>query len=264
MILKQSYDGKPDLEDELYALLEPSFFRDYYCNDVLNVKKRNHYYEDTILEEELVIELQKNQINFNKENIIIRKKSRIEKVIEDDDIENLRLLSNEGTFDVNQLISKKNQLYEYLKIPIILFCIEKHAMKCFKFLLIIGANPLKTITDFNLNRGNYSCDSKKINGMTFAVANGNLQMLKIIEENGGKIKKNCFNAATKFHQNQILKWMIQKNQDEQNMSFGLFSCAQYNNLEGMKLLLENELDVNPEDIIFQNIGYSFLIHTNLK
>ena len=104
---------------------------EFPVEDILGLKKRGE--EKKVLEEELVIELEKKGIEFDKTKIIIREKSQLEKAIEEDDVEALRLLSNQTNFDLNQRIKKENQLYEYPEIPIILFCIEKH--------LINGANP---------------------------------------------------------------------------------------------------------------------------
>ncbi len=135
---------------------------DFPVQDILGLKKRDEEEEDEeeedeknysswrkkVLEEELVIELEKKGKEFDKTKIIIREKSQLEKAIEEDDVETLRLLSNQTNFDLNQRIKKEDKLYEYTEIPIILFSIQKHAMKCFKFLLLNGANPLKTIYDF--------------------------------------------------------------------------------------------------------------------
>ena len=129
-------------QDLLTILLKNEI--DFPVDDILDLKKE----EKKVLEEELLMELEKKGIKIDKTKIEIRKKSRIETVIEEDDVESLKLLSNQPNFDFNQKIQKENQLYEYTEIPIILFCIEKHAMKCFKFLLLNGSNPLQTITDF--------------------------------------------------------------------------------------------------------------------
>ena len=75
--------------------------------------------------------------------------------------------------------------------------------------------------------------------MIFGAEIGNLQIIEMIKEKGGKIDKNCIIGAAKFHQNHILKWIIQKNQNNQEMNFGLCSSVQYNNLEGFLLLLEH-------------------------
>ena len=62
----------------------------------------------------------------------------------------LEILSNSNNFDFNQKIEKNNELYHYYRIPILLYCIEKNAFKCFKFVLINGANP--SIKSEKLNR----------------------------------------------------------------------------------------------------------------
>ena len=205
-----------------------------------------------VLEEELVIELTKKGIEFDKTKIIIREKSQLEKAIEEDDVETLRLLSNQTNFDLNHRIKKENQLYEYTEIPIILFCIEKHAMKCFKFLLINGANPLETIIDFP--QYSWKCN-KEINGMTFGAITGNLQIIQMIEEKGGKIDKNCIYGAVKFHQNHILKWILQQNQKQIELIVGLCSSAKYDNWEGVTTLLEFGVDINAIDILFSKYPF---------
>ena len=202
-----------------------------------------------VLEEELVIELEKKGVEFDKTNVIIREKSQLEKAIEEDDVETLILLSNQTNFDLNQRNQKENQLYEYTAIPIILFCIQKHAMKCFKFLLINGANPLETIIDFP------SWKKKNIDGMTFGAETGNLQIMQMIEEKGGKIDKNCIIGAAKFHQNHILKWILQQKQEEEELILGLCSSAEYNNFEGVSLFLENRINVNARNIIYENSNF---------
>ena len=65
-----------------------------------------------------------------------REKEKIEEIIEKDDIESFRLISNDTNFDFNGIIKKENQLFKYTEIPIILYCIEKNAIKCFKYALI--------------------------------------------------------------------------------------------------------------------------------
>ena len=198
--------SKKSLENKQFIQRDQEFLTilmkngiDFPVQDILNLKKRDK--EKKVLEEELVIELEKKGIEFNKRAIIIREKSQLEKAIEEDDVETLRLLSNQPNFDLNQRIKKENQLYEYREIPIILFSIEKHAMKCFKFLLLNGSNPLQTISDLYY-------EEKNINGMTIAAETGNMQVIGMIEEKGGKIDKNVLFGAAKFHQNHILKWIL--------------------------------------------------------
>ncbi len=188
---------------------------DFPVSDILGLEKEeeeDEYEEEEkekkVLEEELVNEIEKKGIEIDKTKIEIRKKSRIETVIEEDDVESLKLLSNQPNFDFNQKIKKENQLYEYTEIPIILYCIEKQATKCFKFLLLNGSNPLETITNFD------SDDESNIDGMTIGAETGNIQIMEMIEEKGGKIDKNCIFGAAKFHQNHILKYIIQKNQNQ--------------------------------------------------
>ena len=96
------------------------------------ITKKNITEKKLIIEKYLYEELQKqNQlegINQDRE-ITIREKTKIEEIIENDDIESLKILSNSNNFDFNQKIEKNNELYHYCRIPILLYCIEKNAFK---------------------------------------------------------------------------------------------------------------------------------------
>ena len=141
--------------------------------------------------------------------ITIREKTKIEEIIENDDIESLKLLSNSNNFDFNQKIEKNNELYHYCRIPILLYCIEKNAFKCFKFALINGANPsIKSEKRRKWRRKEY----KEVwDAYGFAGAKGNIQIIRILEEKGFKPTECLIEGCSQFHQKGILE-MIKKEQ----------------------------------------------------
>ena len=103
-----------------------------------HVKKTKSYFSQKLtIEKNLYEELQKrNKIeeidHYCKEKGIktkIREKTKIEEIIEKDDIEAFKALSTDINFAFNQTIKKDNELFHYSRIPIILYCIEKNAYK---------------------------------------------------------------------------------------------------------------------------------------
>ena len=79
-----------------------------------------------IVEECLYEELKKqNKLDLLQgKSIYIRQKTKLEEIIEKDDIDSFRLISNANNFDFNGKIKKVNELFKYTEIPIILYCIE--------------------------------------------------------------------------------------------------------------------------------------------
>ena len=93
--------------------------------------------------------------------------------------------------------------------------------------------------------------------MTIGAETWNLQVMEMIEEKGGKIDISCIIGAAKFHQNHVLKWILQKNQNQQDLIYGLCSSAKYDNFEGVSLFLDSGVDINAKDIIHQYTSYHF-------
>ena len=102
------------------VILEKCFYEEMKKQNKLDILKediieRNHkinrlsYAEDEDEDEDISFE--------------IREKEKIEEIIEKDDIDSFRLISNEGNFNFNGKIKKLNKQYEYTEIPMILYCI---------------------------------------------------------------------------------------------------------------------------------------------
>ena len=68
-------------------------------------------------------------------------------IIEKDDLE---LLQQEFENDKN-IILHDLFVFEKMNIPIVHYCIMKKAMKCFKFLILNGANPSQTLKNTKWN-----------------------------------------------------------------------------------------------------------------
>ena len=179
-------------------------------NNIMNLKDR---IKKLKIEQYLSEELQKkNQLkeiesycSQNRIKIKIREKIKIEEIIEQDDIESLKIFSNSNNLDFNQKIKKNNELFHYARIPILLLCIEKSAMKCFKFVLINGADPTLKSEKFKSKRKEY----KPVwDAYGFAGARGNIHVIRILKENGIKPSNYLLEGCSQFHQKQILELII--------------------------------------------------------
>ena len=182
------------------------------------------------LEKTLYEELKKlNKLAFFEDfSIEMREKTKIEEIIEKDDIDSFRFISNETNFDFNRRLTKNNQLFKYSEIPIISYCIEKNSIKCFKYSLINGADPSKKSFD------NYK---EMWDGYGFAGAIGNIQLIKMIQDQGIKISKNVIEGSSKFHQNHIIQWIAKDYC--YLMHDGLKNCLKYDNIEGFDIINNN-------------------------
>ena len=164
--VRNTISGKLHIEQYLYEELQKQ-------NYIEEIERKYKEYKGEDNEEE-------------SSQIKIRKKTKIEEIIENDDIESLKILSNSNNFDFNQKIEKNNELYHYSRIPILLYCIEKNATKCFKFALINGADP--SIKSEKLKRRREKWRGKEYkevwDAYGFAGAKGNIQIIRILEEKG--------------------------------------------------------------------------------
>ena len=195
----------------------------------------NKMLKTRVLEKSLYEELQKqNKLDILKNRIEIREKEKIEEIIDKDDIESFRLISNDINFDFNGRIKKENKLFKYTEIPIILYCIEKNAIKCFKYALINGANPsLKS----QYIKDSFYIGKEIWDGYGFAGAIGNIQLIKMIDDQGIPINGNLIIGATKFHQNHIIHWAEKEHKDL--LKDGLKACIQFQNYEIFEIIAQN-------------------------
>ena len=234
-----------------------------------HVKKTKSYFSQKLtIEKNLYEELQKrNKIeeieHYCKEKGIktkIREKTKIEEIIEKDDIEAFKALSTDINFAFNQTIKKDNELFHYSRIPIILYCIEKNAYKCFKFALINGADP--TIKSERMEFNSFDTGKKYVpvwDAYGFASAKGNIQILRILEESGFH-PTNCINeGCSKFHQKLVLDLMKKEKNDLLN-NLGIIETICYENFEALELFCQEKgANINARDIIYLKKKMFFLI-----
>ena len=172
--------------------------------------------------------------------IKIREKTKIEEIIENDDIESFKLLSNTNDFDFNQKIKKINILYHYTRIPIILYCIEKNAYKCFKFALINGADPTQK-SEKLVSR--WRKEFKRIwDAYGFAGAKGNIQIIRMLKERGLNPNSCLMEGCSQFHQNMILEWI--KDEESQLLDTGIKTTIHYENYQAFSLFVQRKNDLN--------------------
>ena len=183
----------------LFIMIKNYYFIFYNILDisfpVLTLTKNVILDRKLTFENYLYEELQKLNKIKEIENYCQEKKMKIKirekiEMIEKDDIEEFKIMSNSNNFDFNQKLKKNNELYYYSRIPTLLYCIESNVIKCFKFALINGADPtLKSERFINLQFGKK--EYQQIwDAYGFASAKGNVQIISILEERGIK-NRNC-------------------------------------------------------------------------
>lgn len=172
----------------------------------------------------------------------------IKKIIKED---NLNLLQKEIEKEDNINITIVDSFFELenMNIPILHYCIMKNAMKCFKFLILSGANPL-----LNMEVPYFADENQyKWNCITVTICFGNWEMMKILEERGvNKINNtNVWEAAALTHRNQLLNAVNFNKDDISNfqecLNKAMLSAIKGNNLKGLKILLSKGANVNAKD-----------------
>ena len=198
-----------------------------------------------------------------------REKQEIEDIIENDDLERFRTISAISDFSFNGIIIKENLLFDYSSVPILSYCIEKNAMKCFKYAFINGANPFQKSTVPIINYESwdvylYKTGEEEIwDAFGFAGATGNIQVIKILQEKTGRLSEDLLMGCTKFHKNNIVSWILKENPSI--AQFGLINSIKYENIQAIKLILENsdyKIDVNITDR-FQRSPLHYAARTKL-
>ena len=145
-----------------------------------------------------------------------------------------------------------------MNIPILHYCIMKKAMKCFKFLILNGADPSQTIyyeegPSWDRRKG----DKYEWDYISIAVCFGEWEMMKILEERGiNKLNNpNVWEAAALTHRNKLLKLLISKkdeiNNCEECLNKGMEGATKGSNLKGVIVLISKGADINAKDIIYQ-------------
>ena len=187
-----------------------------------------------------------------KEEEKIKYQNKIKEIIKEDNLEQLQKENN-----MNIILEDSFFEIENMNIPILHYCIIQKAMKCFKFLLLNGADPSKTLSyeegpSWNKKQGNkYKWDC-----MTIAICFGEWEMMKILEERGiNKLNNpNVWEAAALTHRNNLLKLFI-SNKDQINnfqecLNNGLLGASRGNNFKGIIVLLSKGADINAKGNIF--------------
>lgn len=104
------------------------------------------------------------------------------------------------------------------------------SIKCFKFLMLSGASfKSKDILNNSIN--------------SYAIAGGNIEIIRILEQEGVDFSKSLKFAAL-FRQSEIFEWLLEAKQAKLN---GFHFSAISNNIESMKIHLSRGIDVNSKD-----------------
>ena len=205
--------------------------------------------------------LQQSDINVEKEEEENKNKEDhqiyIKQIIEEDKVELLQK-ETEKENNMNIIIEDSFLELENMEIPILHYCIMKKAIKCFKFLILNGANPSLTL-QYQLTIDEYDEYKYEWDCMAVGAYFGEIEMMRILEERGiNKLNNpNVWEAVTLSHRNQFLHLFISRKDEipnfEECLRKGLKGSVKGNNLKAFKLLISKGADIDAKDIIHQNI-----------
>ena len=106
----------------------------------------------------------------------------LKQIVEED---NLELFQKETEKNSNLILKDSFFEVKNMKFPILHYCIIKKAIKCFKFLILNGADPSQTLSYKEGSFWNEKQGEKyKWDCMTIAICFGEWEVMKILEERG--------------------------------------------------------------------------------
>ena len=237
-LLKNNINFKPDpYMDMLLTSVIDDTFDGYDYVELLETYIEKYLYEELKKQNKPDLHFEKITRGINRKSLNIREKTQIEEIIEKDDINSFRLLSNDSDFNFNEIIQRDSDLFVYSKIPLILYCIERNAIKCFKYALLNGADPsAKCILVTENNFGGLKINDQW-DGYGFAGAIGSLQIIKLLEGQNIPLNQNLMEGCSKFHQNHLIHWI--EKEHKTLLKDGLIECIRYRNYEGFEIISQN-------------------------
>ena len=181
----------------------------------------------------------------------------ISTIILGDNLDELRELHQKKDINTFNIITASFREIDYMKIPIIQFCIMKNAIKCFKYLLVNGIDDPNKIMEelYPDNAWDYGrLYYKQIHryqwdSMATAIYFGNNEIIKILESKGFIIGSNPahIEAAILSFRQSIAKEIIQSTNGVNTLVLGLCASANSNNIEIAKFILKENVDINAHD-----------------
>ncbi|KAH0793109.1 cask-interacting protein (caskin) 1,2 [Histomonas meleagridis] len=182
-----------------YNLIDKDFVKD------IDSKYFGHYRtdeENRIEDDEGINEyFLNNYDNLSKNDFELHKKllnkginpSELSKIIRNDDIGKLQVMSGQQNFDIDQEIApslyEKNSYVNKEGISLINYAAYFGSPKCFKYLMDKGA--------------------KLINTSKYASAGGNLEIIKLCEQRR-LLFKSSYKASIRFHRNEVFQYLYTK------------------------------------------------------
>ena len=195
------------------------------------------------------------RINSQQEFEIIKKAevfNPLFKAIHDDNIEELRKISNGNNFNINCSILNSmetinNWSFDFKdKIQLIKLAAFSKSVKVFKYLIMNHAE----------------IDDDLIN---YAIAGGNTEIIRICQQQECPISLQSFEYAIKYYQNDILLWLIEQNCEIFKNHIGdiFYQSIFYSNPQALLIILDNDnFCLNQDNFcFFEDEWISFLFTT---
>lgn len=124
-------------------------------------------------------------------------------VIMKDDIEQLKVIFTQPTFDINQVhqfLEKPTLTNNRSQNTLIEFSAFCGSIKCFRFLYINGARLIRD----------------QLSIMKFAIMGGNVEIIQILEQSHIQVDKTCIRYAIHYHRKEIFDWLLEQFPESHN------------------------------------------------
>lgn len=199
------YGIKVEAQPFLLSLIDSNF--------VSNFSSSNHRVQENIeenLEQLFYSEKQKKLKKWDK---------HLQKMIEEDDVEELKQVFVSPDFDINQMHYFKVLSLLYfglIKFTLIEFAAFCGSISCFRFLYINGASikrlPGQFISHLDHRYHHHNVEIPQGNSdemllMDLAIAGGNIEIMKILEQSKIQPDPYCITLAIEFHRIEIYDWI---------------------------------------------------------
>ena len=183
------------------------------------------------------------------QNLNSNELEKIKIIIQKDDIENLYILSQNEPKKLARIKVIDDFLeVRNLEIPLIHYSVIKSSMKCFKFLLLNGADPYQIL---NVSPNNYH-DIYQWSCIGLAINQGNWEILKIFQERNIVYIEDNLEAGILGYRNKYLrKYLHHSNNIQKDWIIKGVICTIINdNYKLFKQFLLLGVDINVKDINF--------------
>lgn len=158
--------------------------------------------DSKILNEDEVIKTEKRCL-INRQIFFDYEPNEIIAAVKEDDVDSLQTITSTPGFDIDSMINDiflPTRVLENKSISLIRYSALFGSVKCFKYLLLNHASIEQ----------NSLLYSSSFTAQTYAIAGGNTEIIRLVEQQGILPIKEEIKLAIMFHHSEIVQWLIER------------------------------------------------------